>query len=798
MNIRTAFEAAVAKYPERERRVALATFVGRYAMPAWPVTDYRCVGLDADVIKEFLEKCGLNDAFEDVTSSLDESAHMLKWKDETAAAGFAKTLTAQLNAPGMRAALYIAQIDSSRPTAPGLADEAGTGPDGKPANWDPLGLVETTEAIAKALRGNDGTNEGVWAQTWLSTKTACRAITAPLWVLERAMPGNLGLFFEADHERAPYSIGRYVTRTESLKPPFPIIAGYPVANVWGSKELHRYCPLDGYIQRTVGDLSMVPHDAADTPEDERRDVWMQVESAYVQFSDPAMTWDNMCTIVKPEVLWNYVASIYEHAYKRRVVLVPENCLVHVGHNDRGDITFVTSVDREVNHGQDFLEVRPSVLFLNEDPDPAKPSGASLVGAGEQRLVLFPGETTDATTHTREVRRIDSVDDAAAEWYAMTHSRGCALAKAPTGRPVPSEAGERVEALRAWAAGPHLAAESATPDNVYVGTDFADGYNGAAHIACSVVDDFVSYYDLRYTSPNAANWEGANAGMHMAPKPVVAVYSAVIDTSTSDKVNLLTADSPSQEYVTKALDALADPVAQLARRANPDYVQVVVETNIAHPHTGCIDDEYLKNMLLWAFQANRPKDANLTLLAMNCDVQVHIDMLRELTTMVGEYSWPRLWGSTMRQPGSEGQISSNKKPADVKARVLEDRHGRLVFVFGLKIGSPAEAVCRATFRWFAGLPLLSNEGMDAVAACAAGSFVMLSEDKAPCTLLKEVVRKHTESNTSGVVPGWTGMLSALVRTYGTVYNVPERSMYDWAAMMVGPTQMTAKSIAESLG
>ena len=73
MNIKTAFANAVAKHPERERRVALASFVERYSQP-WPISDYRCVGLDADIIKSFIGECEfrLGANYEDVVSALEK------------------------------------------------------------------------------------------------------------------------------------------------------------------------------------------------------------------------------------------------------------------------------------------------------------------------------------------------------------------------------------------------------------------------------------------------------------------------------------------------------------------------------------------------------------------------------------------------------------------------------------------------------------------------------------------------------------------------------------------------------
>lgn len=81
MKIATAMKTALAAFPQRERRDALAQFVTRYADTAAKLTHYRCVGLDADVITAFLAAAGFTDAdYTLVKSELDPDTRQIRWK----------------------------------------------------------------------------------------------------------------------------------------------------------------------------------------------------------------------------------------------------------------------------------------------------------------------------------------------------------------------------------------------------------------------------------------------------------------------------------------------------------------------------------------------------------------------------------------------------------------------------------------------------------------------------------------------------------------------------------------------
>lgn len=80
MKMLTAINTALAAFPQRERRTALAQFIIRYTCPDVSVTHYRCIGQDADVIVKFLETLGLTkDDFTTVRSELDSETCQIRW-----------------------------------------------------------------------------------------------------------------------------------------------------------------------------------------------------------------------------------------------------------------------------------------------------------------------------------------------------------------------------------------------------------------------------------------------------------------------------------------------------------------------------------------------------------------------------------------------------------------------------------------------------------------------------------------------------------------------------------------------
>lgn len=784
MNIKTAFANAVAKHPERERRVALASFVGRYSQP-WPISDYRCVGLDADIIKSFLGECGfrLGANYEDVVSVLDPEAHQLRWLDEDLIRRLAASLASMLPSPAERVRLYVAQIDRQPDPAPGLTDERGAAVDDP--FWDPLELYGHTERLAEAMK-DAADAAGDWARAWLAKRKTDRDVMAPLWVIEASRPAEarLGLFVPTTRTprgrtaHIPFLLGRYACRNERLTPVFPTLASMPVANLWGNADLHdAVCPLEGYVSRTVRDLMDIPPDTARTAASSRRDTWAQVESAYVSVDNVA-TLEQVAALVRPAKLWRYVAELYEAAYEHRIALLPDMCRVHVGRTETGnDHATVSTLDQDVQRGG-RLEIRPAFVMLNEPPVPGAPHGESKVSADERGLAVLPDDPPSPEdagwTHDSE-RFTDSLRDVAAEWYLMSHANvnlGILTGPERTSGGIDGS----VAKFRKWIAeAAHRPEDTTLPDDVALDSGYEDGYNAPAHIVCSIIDDFRrSFNCMDYTSPDTSAWQGSLPELHMSAQPVVAVWSGVLGEGSPVPSLLFKKHTP--QTVTSALDKLADPAVQLATPAHPEVVQIVVETNIRYPSGGLREadmGDYLRNLFLWGFQANRYKDHRLTILQRNCQIKVHRAMMDELQRLNVPH-WSALWASNEHIGRDCEWHLSESNYEDTHVNVLKDMHGRMVLVFGAKVGSPAECVCRAAFRYYAGLPLLSNEGMDVAVQFQRERRIAVSA-REPGKALVNLIRAHASGECMGVVAGWTDWSSPWARQY-IRHTVPERSDY----------------------
>lgn len=80
MNILTALKTTLAAFPQTERRVALAQFLSRYVNTDARITNYRCIGKDADAIDMFLRNIGMDESvYTLVRSKFDNDTALIKW-----------------------------------------------------------------------------------------------------------------------------------------------------------------------------------------------------------------------------------------------------------------------------------------------------------------------------------------------------------------------------------------------------------------------------------------------------------------------------------------------------------------------------------------------------------------------------------------------------------------------------------------------------------------------------------------------------------------------------------------------
>ena len=776
MNIKTAFKKAVEVYPERERRVALAAFVTRYSR-GWHLSDYRCVGLDADVIKLFLKECGFGPGnVKDEVTPRDPESHLLQWPDRHGLIGkLAAELQETLSTEPRRIELYAAQLDLAPDPAPHLKDDTVVSEDA-PA-WDPLSLYPSTLALATRLheaKDSADPDSVQWAESWLTKDPSVRTIMAPLWVLERAMPGQVGLFSatwrssSGQTSAIPFSFGRYIRRDEPLSPPFPVITSMPVANVWGVSSRHGSTPLDGYVALTLGDLMDVEPDAPRTPLAKRRDMWMHIESAYVTCDCVNGSLKRIELLTRPERLWKYVCSIFEATYRHRVVLVPDQCMVHSGQSRKAELSTVSTLDNDVINGR-RLEVRAALVFSDEEPAAStKSCGAEYVAPGAPNFVVLPDDPKPGTDpYVRDDGRFDLTGTLALEWYLMTHMLSGAPLRPPATR---SRGGDPhvVKAIREWAAGTTRApGEAQPPDETAVKYDFRYGYNAGTHIACSILDDMRRTLGIKeFAAIKPDDWRGANKELHGVQKPVVALYSCVLGKG-SPIVDLTKGATP--DAVTAALDILADPAVQLATPAAPKDVMVVVETQIKFPESGVPRqagrwsvDQYLKDLFLWGFMVNQCKHPTYTLQSRNSEEPTQRFIRDELAALaVPQYHF--LW---TKNANDETRFKDMKDDRDYDAlsyltarstvvSMLKDSYGRLVLAFKVQALSPVECACRAAFRYYTNAPILGNEAMEKILRVQAERFIVL-DPVAPD--LTRILRAHILGDGYGVVPGWTSVAS----------------------------------------
>lgn len=80
MNILTALKTTLTAFPQVERRIALAQFLSRYINSKVRITNYRCIGKDADVIDAFLRNVGMDESvYTIIRSKFDNDTALIKW-----------------------------------------------------------------------------------------------------------------------------------------------------------------------------------------------------------------------------------------------------------------------------------------------------------------------------------------------------------------------------------------------------------------------------------------------------------------------------------------------------------------------------------------------------------------------------------------------------------------------------------------------------------------------------------------------------------------------------------------------
>lgn len=795
MELKKSFAAAAAKFPERERRTALAAFVARYSQP-WPISNYRCTGKDILPVEEFLKGCGFDSGdYAVVTSAREPGSAMIRWTTAVRIQKLCGELMASLPDDAARLALYRAQ-SSSGDAAPGLRDDPEAKAGGPDGFWDPLGLVARTEEIAEACTGSEDSAVASWAKKYLAKGRYARPVTAPLWVLERITPGGLGLFRACERSGSgrtagvPFSVGRYVKPDEPLVPLLPTLASMPVLNLVG--ESRGDSPLDGFMTMNVGDLTEVPHD-------DGRTMWLHVEDAYVQTSLRGA--EKVKALAEPSELWPYVTSLYAKAYGCDVTEVPGQCFVHVGPKygkDEFRGAAISAFDREVMDGN-MLDVRPCLVFSPAGTATAK---AKIAVSGAHGF-RWAGEPEDGPAPS-DAARVRDYEDAAAEWFAMTHA-GEGTFTPSLSAPNAGSGALSADALRA-ACGPEGLDAKANAVPTELSLDENDiRWRAPAHVSTAVIEDVRHWLDCEdFVDPSSIKWSGPDRELHTAGLAVPAMYSVVRLSGRVDADDLFVHHKP--EEVTKALCAFADPKRQLAMpdAAGDLLFDLVVETNVDCRNSDevrfCLENgrlhstttASLKNMFLHALQNNVGHDSpqgGWNNLETGCDYRTHKAMMEALRQEFGgRTAWSALWGDRTRASSGHREYdlhNGQRNRNNTWVLALMDSFGRLVLVF--RMAGPSAAVSRATFRWCTGLPVASDRTAATLRSLAKGPTVDPGDPDALMTLVRE------QTSSGGAVPRWTSWLGPSFGSGECGLVTPNDDVYRHVAVVASVQPFTAKDV-----
>lgn len=775
MNTKSAFKAAVGGFPDAAR--ALAAFASRFSRKEWPVSNYRCPSAaDAAAVEAFLKGCGMQPGadFTMAASAFDPESVQLRWNDGSAApARLCAALESCLPDDDARIRLYAAPAE-----APGLVDGRDAGePEDAPA--DPLGLSDATLLLARRILAGEWTGDSAdYLLRWANSAVASGPVTAPLWVLERTIASGEGAPLARpafrSREGLTFAAGRYVKWEERLDPFVPLAASRPLINTLGTEPLEPgKGPLAGYLAATRAHLEAVPGKSR-----AGRCVWLHLEDAYiVDAPDEA----GLRALVDPGVLWPRVARAYAALYGHAVVPVPGMCHVHCGRDADACVAWLSSLERAVSSGE-RAALRFCLMVL---PDGAVPKPAAAPEALPRVLWADQGGRSEAPG--RDPMRVDARADAAAEWFAMTHHAVYGAFPHGMSRSEAKEEMRRLggaELLRRLCAdvGRRPPAEaSGAPEHARVGINTTDaGWFAAHHFVYDLIEGFRTGHCLALVPPETWRDGTRDPELHAAPKMVPAVMSWVTAKGRGDD---LCSGDWAPEAVTEFLESLT-PERQLQAPGPAGELEfhLAVETNFAIPG-GDHDEDDLKDKFLRAFQANVRDVADgsghhdssvpsWTCLCSGCHWTAHGLAAREIGFAVGQLgvrsgSNGRSWswispedGSWLSDVGSRSGMHGegwDAQNGDVNCRctdvrVLRDAHGRMVVA--VTVRGPSAEVARTMFRWYTGLPLLSNQQC---AAAAAESAPVVLDPADPAKSMDALRASCRTRGAQYTAPGWTNWL-----------------------------------------
>lgn len=413
MNILTALKTTLAAFPQTERRVALTQFLSRYVDTKARITNYRCIGKDADAIDLFLRSVGMDESvYTIVRSKFDNDTALIKWNTASTEriVSFVKNVGRAMTANCLTK-LYVGIV--LEPNEENVVQDVDT-VETTTEHWSE-DIQETTDGIFKGKTNIHFATLGeIERHAWENNLTDPSVQLPPVPLF---MPSKDTLV------RDDVSV-RYMKTTDSLTF-MPGLTTAPLrALLAATNEMN---PLNNFLYRERKDLLGVS-------DLNSRDHLLVVNTGWVNTNNRLHAMQIIEFLSNPKKLWAYISMLYRVVYKVQCTVTPWSRVAvnNVRTQSSGPYPAILRKNNEwgnIRCDVDYIEGTTQLAVLASVILTSGSTGCTTVKSGYANvpdITPVPLTTSDKTQSTNGTdesvndQNYLAASDLGAEWFATVH------------------------------------------------------------------------------------------------------------------------------------------------------------------------------------------------------------------------------------------------------------------------------------------------------------------------------------------------------------------------------------------
>lgn len=417
MNILTALKTTLTAFPQVERRIALAQFLSRFINTKIRITNYRCIGKDADAIDMFLRNVGMDESVYTIDrSKFDNDTALIRWNTENQkkVSALLENISRAITVNSLTRLYSGIVLESNEECV--AQDVVDTENLTNEEHWS-KSIQEVTESII---------GEGVYTHFATLGEIECYAWAHDLIDSSVKLPPVPLFFTEKDTSAGNDVAVRYMMDTDTLKF-MPGLTSAPIRSLLASTS--EYNPLTNFLYQTkdallgVNDLHARKHLLVTT-------------TGWVNTTNRLYTMQIIEFISNPKDLWAYISMLFRVVYKVHCTVTPWS-RVAVNNfrtqnspdiyptelKNNGD-TYQIHVDVDGIESSTHLAVLVSVILT---PQSAEGGNTPVPGYTNVQditpIPLISEETSQSTGETSgavDNRTLLDKRDLGGEWFALVH------------------------------------------------------------------------------------------------------------------------------------------------------------------------------------------------------------------------------------------------------------------------------------------------------------------------------------------------------------------------------------------